>query len=244
MQSSSLCALLLRLSHWLWDKMCSTSSSLSEKESPACWLHKGEERKVFPFDAITPYTTEHQFSCNFIAKQISRRGRETSHTFLYTKTAAVWLVAETFDPFDWLTKLVGRCPVGLTAHMTDNMAVLVPALLCFCTERNSVHVHCPCQECLGKPVNYKTQERHLSALRLLEQENSKFIFTVECLQMPLQTEPSIDPLEQLARPGHKNIGIGLQFETCLYILLITEVKNTDFLINITTSKVKTVLFKV
>ena len=42
-------------------------------------------------------------------------------------------------------------------------------------ERDSVHVHCPCQECRGKPVNYKTQERHLSALRLLQQENSKFI---------------------------------------------------------------------
>ena len=91
--------------------------------------------------------------------------------------------------------------------MTDNMADLardlVASSLCFCTERNSVHVLCPCQECLGKPVNYKTQERYLSAWRLLEQENGKFIFTVECLQMPLQTEPSIDPLEQLARPGHK-----------------------------------------
>ena len=49
-----------------------------------------------------------------------------------------------------------------------------PSSLCFCSERNSVHVHCPCEECHGKPVNYKTQERHLSALRLLQQENGKF----------------------------------------------------------------------
>ena len=52
---------------------------------------------------------------------------------------------------------------------------LAPASLCFCTERNSIHVHYPCQECHGKPVNYNTQERHLSALRLLQQEYSKFI---------------------------------------------------------------------
>ena len=52
---------------------------------------------------------------------------------------------------------------------------LAPASLCFCIERNSIHVHCPCQECHGKPVNYNTQERHLSALRLLQQEYSKFI---------------------------------------------------------------------
>ena len=45
--------------------------------------------------------------------------------------------------------------------------------------------------------------------------------------MPLQTEPSIDLLEQLARPGHK-IVIGLQFETCLYILLMTEVNKYCF----------------
>ena len=47
--------------------------------------------------------------------------------------------------------------------------------LCFCSERKSVHVHCPCEECRGKPVHYMTQERHLSALRLLQQENGEFV---------------------------------------------------------------------
>lgn len=69
--------------------------------------------------------------------------------------------------------------MALTAHMTEKdggsiMADLVPSSLCFCTERSSVHVHCPCEECRGKPVHYKTQERHLSALKLLQQENGKF----------------------------------------------------------------------
>ena len=71
------------------------------------------------------------------------------------------------------TKLIGYYPVRLRAHMTK-MAGLTPASLCFCTERNSIHAHCPCQECHGKTVNYKTRERHLSALRLLQQENSEF----------------------------------------------------------------------
>lgn len=98
------------------------------------------------------------------------------------------MVAQSFIPTllpsDWLLKLsvhlIGSNETGWTLSCRtdcsyDKMSDLTAASLCFCTERNSVHVHCPCQECRGKPVNYKTQERHLSALRLLQQENSKFI---------------------------------------------------------------------
>lgn len=48
-------------------------------------------------------------------------------------------------------------------EMADRPAVPAPSSLCFRTERNSVHVHCPCEECCGKAVHYKTQERHLLA---------------------------------------------------------------------------------
>ena len=53
------------------------------------------------------------------------------------------------------------------------MADTAPSSLCFRTERNSVHVHCPCEECRGKAVHYKTQERHLLASKLLQQENGE-----------------------------------------------------------------------
>ena len=59
--------------------------------------------------------------------------------------------------------------------MADRLAVPAPSSLCFCTERNSVHVHCPCEECRGKAVHYKTQERHLLALKLLQEENGELI---------------------------------------------------------------------
>lgn len=33
--------------------------------------------------------------------------------------------------------------------------------LCYCSAKNNVHVHCSCQECDGKAVNYRTQQLHL-----------------------------------------------------------------------------------
>jgi len=33
--------------------------------------------------------------------------------------------------------------------------------LCHCSAKNTVHVHCSCQECDGKAVNYRTQQLHL-----------------------------------------------------------------------------------
>lgn len=103
------------------------------------------------------------------------------------------MVADDFVPFDWLAavqELIDcprntgeRCIVALTAHMTKKMAERLadpaPSSLCFCTERSSVHVHCPCEECRGKAVHYKTQERHLSALKLLQQENGEFIHCLD-----------------------------------------------------------------
>lgn len=154
------------------------------------------------------------------------------------------MVAQSFIPrllpSDWLLKLsvhlIGSNETGWTLSCRtdcsyDKMADLAAASLCFCTERNSVHVHCPCQECRGKPVNYKTQERHLSALRLLQQENSKFILLLNVQKRLYKlTEFSIDPSEQLARCAHygHKIGIGLQFETCFYIFLLTEVNKYCF----------------
>ena len=73
----------------------------------------------------------------------------------------------------------------LTAQMTEKKmaerADPVPSSLYFCAERNSVHVHCPCKECRGKAVHYKTQERHLSALKLLQEENGELIHCLDHL---------------------------------------------------------------
>lgn len=121
MQSSSPCALLLRLLLWLWDKICSTSSSFSETESPACWLHKGEDRKAFPFDAINPNTLYHKARTAQHVNSAKRAGKCTacSHLIACWSFPSIWLVP---------TKQVGRCPVGLTAHMT-RWRILQP-LLC------------------------------------------------------------------------------------------------------------------
>lgn len=127
MQSSSPCALLLRLLLWLWDKICSTSSSFSETESPACWLHKGEDRKAFPFDAINPNTLPHNARPAQHVNSAKRAGKwlhsplyqDCSHLIGCWSFPSIWLVP---------TKPVGRCPVGLTAHMT-RWRILQP-LLC------------------------------------------------------------------------------------------------------------------
>lgn len=37
-----------------------------------------------------------------------------------------------------------------------------PSSLCHCSVKNTVHVHCNCQECDGKAVNYRTQQLHLA----------------------------------------------------------------------------------
>lgn len=42
--------------------------------------------------------------------------------------------------------------------------------LCFCAAKKTVHVHCACNSCNGKPVNYRTQQSHLQ----LESERQTF----------------------------------------------------------------------
>ena len=48
------------------------------------------------------------------------------------------------------------------------MAELFPSSLCNCTEKSSIHVHCPCSECNGKAVNRRTQLRHIHRQNTME----------------------------------------------------------------------------
>ena len=47
-----------------------------------------------------------------------------------------------------------------------------PSSLCFCSAKKTVHVHCCCSSCNGKPVNYRTQISHLEFERNLEASNA------------------------------------------------------------------------
>ena len=54
------------------------------------------------------------------------------------------------------------------ADKTDKQA----SSLCFCSAKKTVHVHCACSSCHGKPVNYRTQISHLEFVRNLEAANA------------------------------------------------------------------------
>ena len=47
-----------------------------------------------------------------------------------------------------------------------------PSSLCFCSAKKTVHVHCTCTSCNGKPVNYRTQLSHLEFERKFEAANA------------------------------------------------------------------------
>ena len=47
-----------------------------------------------------------------------------------------------------------------------------PSSLCFCSAKKTVHVHCTCNSCNGKPVNYRTQISHLEIERNFEAANA------------------------------------------------------------------------
>ncbi|KAJ7374294.1 hypothetical protein OS493_007379 [Desmophyllum pertusum] len=48
-----------------------------------------------------------------------------------------------------------------TGGRSDKKGSFFPSSRCHCAARESVHVHCPCDECKGKAVNPKTQQKHL-----------------------------------------------------------------------------------
>ena len=77
--------------------MGSTSSSFSEKESPACSLQ--EDRKVFPFDAITPKTA---MQLNHCKANSAERAGNWFHSALYQDTPCDWLLKFSVHLYGWL----------------------------------------------------------------------------------------------------------------------------------------------
>lgn len=55
---------------------------------------------------------------------------------------------------------------------SDTSAAKQPSSLCFCSAKKTVHVHCICTSCNGKPVNYRTQFSHLEFERKFEAANT------------------------------------------------------------------------
>ena len=161
---------------WCTEEALATPSFSNFESTSKCFLNN-----AFPSISISlSFRTRYKVrtaQCRFPSKANSpMRVGTWLHSSLYQGCSHVidcWSLPSIWS-IGSSTRLIGYYPVRLSAHMTK-MAGLTPASLCFCTGRNSIHAHCPCQECHGKTVNYKTRERHLSALRLLQQENSEFI---------------------------------------------------------------------
>lgn len=161
---------------WCTEEALATPSFSNFESTSKCFLNNAFPSLSISLSFRTRYKVR-TAQCGFPSKANSpMRVGTWLHSSLYQGCShlidcwslpSIWSIGSS-------TKLIGYYPVRLRAHMTK-MAGLTQASLCFCTERNSIHAHCPCQECHGKTVNYKTRERHLSALRLLQQEDSEFI---------------------------------------------------------------------
>ncbi|XP_027044166.1 uncharacterized protein LOC113672087 [Pocillopora damicornis] len=98
-----------------------------------------------------------------------------------------------------------------------------PSSLCFCSAKKTVHVHCCCSSCNGKPVNYRTQISHLEFERNLEASNAVSVADYQFTGLQEETvslqcgastnlateevedEDATENFEQICSPQHQNL---------------------------------------